>query len=141
MARGYSNIKFEWNYSSSVILQNLGFGRDLNREAAEIFERWYQPYVPYKDGDLSTNIRIWANENHSTITHLVRYAHHQYTGDGSDPSTGSPGYDEKWQRTRTVHPLATSYWDQAAWTLHKASITAEIDEARKKYSSLRRGHR
>ena len=139
MARGYANVKFEWNGTASTVIKNLGFGKELQLEAAKIFESYMQPYIPYDKGNLSTNIRITATDDHATITHLVKYASAQYYGDGSDPNTGSPGYDENWQRNRTIHPLATSYWDKAAWTQHKREITRDVDKARMKYRSFNYG--
>lgn len=139
MARGYANVKFEWNGSASTVIKNLGFGKGLNRDAAQILYEYSIPYIPYKDGGLTNRVRISANDKQGMITHLVPYASKQYYGDGSDPNTGSPGYDQMWERTRTVHPLATSYWDRAAWTLGKRQITQEIDQARLKYRSFNYG--
>ena len=137
MARGYANVKFQWNGKASTVIKNLGFGKPLQLEAARIFEWYMQPYIPYDEGDLSTRIRITATETRGTITHLVKYANKQYYGDGSDPETGSPGYDEMWQRNRSVHPLATSFWDKAAWTQNKREITRDIDKARQQYRSFK----
>ena len=74
MARGYANVKFEWNGTASTVIKNLGFGKELQLEAAKIFESYMQPYIPYDEGNLSTNIRITATDDHATITHLVKYA-------------------------------------------------------------------
>ena len=46
-------------------------------------------------------------------------------------------YDEMWQRNRSIHPLATSFWDKAAWTQNKKEITRDIDKARQKYRSFK----
>ena len=127
MARGYSNVKFEWNGTASTVIKNLGFGKELQLEAAKIFESYMQPYIPYDEGNLSTNIRITATNDHATITHLVKYANKQYHG----PSD--------WNRKRIVHPLATSYWDKVTWNNHKREITRDIDEARMKYRSFNYG--
>lgn len=125
MARGYKNLSFHWNHSHSTIIENLGFGKDLNREAAQIFYEHYNKYVPYQHGDLSTRVRISATQDHGTITHLVKYANKQYT----NPTMN---------RNTSVHPLATSFWDKACWEAEKREITSEVDEARKKYSRNRR---
>lgn len=124
MARGYANVDFKWNGRASTVIGNLGFGKPLQLEAAQIFEGYMQPYMPYYEGNLSTNIRITATNDHATITHLVKYANKQYNGIG-------------FNRNLTVHPLATSYWDRAAWTHSKREITKDIDEARLKYRSFK----
>lgn len=124
MARGYANVQFEWNGSASTVIKNLGFGKPLQLDAAKIFESYMQPYMPYDQGNLSTNIRITATEDHATITHLVKYANRQYHGVG-------------FNRNLNVHPLATSYWDNAAWQNSKHEITKDIDKARLKYRSFK----
>ena len=133
MARGYANLQFHWNDSASNIIHNLGFGRELNKEAAQIFYTHYYDYIPYSlqesMGSLANNVRITATNDHATITHLVRYANKQFYADAGS----SNGKDVGVHRTRVVHPLATSRWSEWAWSMHKKEITADIDEARLKY--------
>lgn len=119
-----SNIRFEWNGRASTVIRNLGFGKPLQLETAQIFEQYMQPYMPYDEGDLSTRIRITATNDHATITHLVKYANRQYHGEG-------------FNRNLTIHPLATSFWDQAAWTNSKREITRDVNRARRKYRSFK----
>lgn len=126
MGQDFKNIDFQWNHKASTIIENLGFGKELNKKAAEIFYEHAYKYVPYREGDLSINVRISATEDHGTITHLVKYASKQYYGEGIV------------NRTLKFHPLATSFWDKACWEAEKREITSEVDEARKKYSRNRR---
>lgn len=133
MARGYSNVKFEWNNSASVIVRNKGFGKGLNKDSAQILYETYYPYIPYSlqstGGNLANNVRITANDDHGTITHLVRYANRQFNADAGN----ADGVDVLVHRTRMIHELATSHWSDWAWSVHKKEITARVDEARKKY--------
>ncbi len=133
MARGYANLQFHWNDSASNIIHNLGFGRELNKEAAKIlYENAYE-YIPYSlqesMGSLADRVRITATDDHATITHLVPYANRQYYADAGSGN----GKDVGVHRTRVIHPLATSRWYDWAWKMKKGEITKEIDEARLKY--------
>ena len=120
MARGYANVKFEWNGSHSAVIQNLGFGKGLQRDAAEIIYQHGFKYIPYLSGDLATNVHIQATEDHANIVHTVKYANKQW--ENSYPN-----------RYRLVHPLATDHWYNFAWANEKKQITQEVDEARLKY--------
>lgn len=138
MARGYKNLEFKWNNSASTTIKNLGFGRGLNKDAAEILYRYSYEYIPFSlqpsMGSLANKVRISANDNHGTITHLVSYAKYQYNADAGNPR----GEDDIVHRTRAIHPLATSHWSDWAWSMHKKEITQEIDEARLKYRKFSR---
>ena len=133
MARGYANVKFEWNDKASNIVKNLGFGKGLNKDAAEILYRNYYDYIPYSlqetSGNLANNVRIMGYNDHATITHLVRYANAQFNADEGNPY----GKDVLVHRTRAINELATSHWSEWAWSMHKREITKEVDEARLKY--------
>ena len=37
MGKDFTNIDFQWNHKASTIIENLGFGKELNKKAAEIF--------------------------------------------------------------------------------------------------------
>lgn len=140
-----SKITFEWNAPYSVILNNLGFGKPLNLETAKIFYKWYRPYVPWKTGKLTKWVHFNSTKDHGTITHYAyaqktptsskfKYSHYQYTID-----EGNPFGDVLVHRTRTEHRYATSHWAEWAWSLHKKDITADIQEARKKYRKPTKG--
>lgn len=146
MAKGQprlnSKITFEWNAPYSTLINNLGFGKELNLEAAKIFYKWYRPYIPYKSGKLTRMVHFNSTKDHGTITHYAygmkngvpgfKYADYQYNLDKGN----AEGVDVKVKRTRPpkgAHRLATSHWDKWAWSVRKAEITAEIREARIKY--------
>lgn len=134
-----SKIEFEWNDSYSVLIKNLGFGKELNLEAAKIFYKWYRPYIPYKSGNLTKMVHFNSTKDHGTITHYAygirngvsgyRYSKYQYTLDEGN----AEGSDDIVHRTRTTHRFATSHWDKWAWSVHKKDITEAIREARLKY--------
>lgn len=136
MARGYKNLGFHWNYSSSDIIENLGFGKELNKEAAQIFRSFCEPYIPYDTGNMDRRTRITATEDHGTITYLTKYARYQYYGDNSY-ITGANN-PTSWNRNLDTHPLATSFWDKACWQNNKRQITNAIDNARLKYTKKRK---
>lgn len=132
MARGYSNVKFEWNGSHSAVIKNLGFGQPLQKEAAEILYKNSYDYMPYKTGALANNTQIRAYKDHANITHRVPYANPHY--EGVTPQ-GRPIVN----RYKVIHPLATSEWYDVAWRQRKRIITQEVDEARMKYRSFKYG--
>lgn len=115
------NLSFQWNYSNSVIIGRKGFGKELNRESAKIMERHMFRFVPYLTGELSNRTRITAYKDHATITYMQPYANQQYT-------------HTEYKHTKKYHPLATAYWDKAAWSADKNVIGREVNKARKRYS-------
>lgn len=126
MARGYANVKFEWNGSASAVVKNLGFGKELQRDAANIIFQYSYDYMPYKSGLLSSAVRISAFDKYANITHTIKYANAQYQLVTD-------------KRTKNPHPLATDHWYDVAYQHHKREITKDIDEARLKYRSFRYG--
>lgn len=78
---------------------------------AETCARYFNPYVPMKQGNLSQN---YTTEPYK-ITYEQIYAHKNYTGKNLNFS-------------KIQHPLATSYWDKAAYAAKKGQITREITE-------------
>jgi hypothetical protein len=136
MARGYKNMRFEWQYSQGQIIEDLGFGKRLNRSAAIIFKRYCNPYVPYKDGRLSTDVSIETDSNSAYIRYNAPYAQAQYYGTGEYVTHANNPMD--WQRTLDTHIDATSFWDKEAWLMHKREITKEVDVKRAKYVARRK---
>lgn len=78
---------------------------------AETCGRYFNGYVPMKDGYLSQTYTTQPFK----ITYEQIYAHNMYTGVGYNFST------EK-------HPNATSYWDKAAMIAKGGQISKEITE-------------
>lgn len=134
MARGYANVKFEWNGSHSAVIENLGFGKELNRNAAEILYQHAFYYMPYVSGDLSTIVHIQALPNKANLVHTVKYANIQYTGEFPSGKKINEA-----NRNKSPHDLATKEWYHVAFQHKKREITKEVDAARMKYRSFNYG--
>ena len=78
---------------------------------AETCGRYFNDYVPMKEGMLSQN---YTTEPFK-ITYGQIYSHYIYNGDGFNFST------EK-------HQNATSHWDKAGMAAHSGQISKEITE-------------
>ena len=79
--------------------------------AAETCARYFNPYVPMRDGFLS---QTYTTEPFK-ITYEQIYAHNMYTGVGYNFSTEQ-------------HPNATSYWDKAGMVAKGGQVSKEITE-------------
>lgn len=124
-----SNFSFQWNYSHSIILKRKGFGKELNKYFAELMRDYSDEYVPYDTGALASQTRISATNDHGTVTYIAPHAGYQYTGDN-----GSLVPESEWNRNRSVHPLATSFWDKAAWSQYGSVISRKLNQKRKELS-------
>ena len=78
---------------------------------AETWARYINPYVPMRDGFLSQNYTTEPNK----IIYNQPYAKRNYYGDYFNFSTEQ-------------HPLATSHWEQPAYTAKKNQVAKEITE-------------
>ena len=81
-------------------------------------------YVPYDEGYLSD----YKIPKPDTILYEQPYADYQWRGERID---GSHKINEA-NRNRSMHPLATSHWDEKMWTAHKDDILKEVAEFQKK---------
>ena len=113
--------QFFWNYSNADIIARKGIGKELNKTTADIIARYSDEYVPYLSSRLSKNVQTYGAKDHGTISYKMPYAANQY-------------YNESYIHNLLYHPLATSYWDKAAWNAHKEQITKEVSDARKRLS-------
>lgn len=84
-------------------VQDIQSDPNLKQAIAEIYAQHLDPYVPFKTGTLADykidqrgNIVYSARDKYRRN---VNYAGYQYYAD-----------DSTWNRTRKVHPLATSDW-------------------------------
>lgn len=125
MARGYANAKFQWNGKRSIVIENLGFGKELQRDTANIFLKYSEDYTPYLSGKLLGSAYVRVANNKGYIIYPVPYANFQYDNAGIIKN-----------RTK-IHPLATSRWVDVAYQHHKSEITKEVDLARSKYRSFK----
>lgn len=78
---------------------------------AETCARYFNQYVPMEKGNLS---QTYTTEPYK-ITYEMPYAHRIYTGTNFNFS-------------KQQHPLATSYWDKAAYAAQKGNIAKEISD-------------
>lgn len=113
--------RFYWEFTPDEIASRKGFGRQFNKAIAEILIKWYEPYVPYKEGPLSTRVQAFGASDHATVTYQMPYASTQYFG-------------TSFNFTKKYHPLATSYWDKAAWNASSDLIMAEINRKRLEFT-------
>jgi len=129
------NMKIEWNYTNSEIIERKGFGKDLNKYMAQTVARYVEPYVPWgkshvsryghilshEGGYLSRSRRIYANKNGGTIVWTAQYAEAQY-------ELITPN------RYHEVHPKSTDHWNEVAWMFHSSAIVRSVDAKRRELS-------
>lgn len=95
-------VKLE--YSLTLNLNKL-FDKDIiiddkvRLETHNVFAKIVNPWVPYLNSPLSTTLDITPDY----VRYEKGYAYYQYSGVVNEAN-----------RTRTVHPLATSRWDKVA---------------------------
>ena len=81
-------------------------------------------YVPYDEGFLAGTVvengRTTNNVTTDEIIYDQEYASYQYFGERKD------GSHKIVNRSRDMHPLATSYWDKHMWTAEKEIIEKEV---------------
>lgn len=116
--------RFDWNFTPEEIAKRKGLTRAFYKDVADMLIQYYEPYVPYWRGDLSAYVQGFGAADHATVTYQRPYANKHYHGTGIDES----------KRCRLFHPLATSYWDKAAWNNSGERMTAEINLIRKKHA-------
>ena len=78
-------------------------------------QRWhvhYFEYVPMDTGNLAKLVRYSGENGCGTITHIMPYAHRQYTGN--------------FNFSKDKHPLACNNWDKAAAATKLPVISREI---------------
>jgi hypothetical protein len=127
------NYRFEWNFTPEEIANRKGFTREFYSKAGEILISYMRPYVPYDSGALDSYVRAYPANDHVTINYQRPYAKKQYYGTGGY-SPGASNQPTAWNRNLSIHPLATSYWDKAAWTASGDFIVRDLNEVRKRLS-------
>lgn len=107
---------------TSVIIARLGLEPD-GRVQAEFTKRCREhmdKYVPFDEGDLSTIVDVQP----SWITYESSYAKYQYRGMRED---GTHKINEA-NRNRSMHPLATSYWDKKMVSAEMGEVVKEVQD-------------
>ena len=117
---------FHWNKSRSVIVSGKGFNREFYREVGNICRMEMNDFVPWdskrESGNHMADLVTVAPTNHSvSIQYRAPYSHVQY-------------YGEAFNHDKSTHPLATSFWDKAAWATRKGDIMYRINKARRKHA-------
>lgn len=75
-------------------------------------------YVPFDTGVLAGTV----SEEPSNFTYESPYASYQYFGERQD------GSHKIVNRTKSEHPLATSYWDQHMVTAEGAELVNDVEK-------------
>ena len=119
-----TTLKFRWDYTFDEIAIRKGLTRDFYKDVADMEIQYFDPYVPYLEGNLSNYVQGYGAKDHATVTYQMPYAFKQYNGINVNENN----------RCRQFHPLATSYWDEAAWNNSGAIMTAEINRIRKRHA-------
>ena len=105
-------IGFEWLRSPSEIARSVGINANTVKFMAQDWHRLYEPFVPKQEGFLRQKVNYKAKNNTGIITHLVPYAHYQYTG----------------EHLKHLNPLASAYWDKAAEAAgRKAQLISDVE--------------
>ena len=130
--------EIEWMRPRNQFAYNRTGGDRGRLFLANEAKRLMNPYVPFKNGVLSQNVRTYVERGHGVIHYLSPYAHYQYEGevygpnypvyrDGelagffSPPHKTTTGQQLSYSGFR--HPLATSHWDRAMWTARRGDLT------------------
>lgn len=105
----------------STIEADLGIenGGEIHAFFTDQCAKHMDKYVPYDKGDLSS----YEIEGVDKIHYDQLYAHYQYKGERQD---GTHKIDPN-NRNRSMHHLATSYWDQHMVTAEGPIITKEVE--------------
>lgn len=118
-------VRLEWNGTTQEIIARKGFGRNLNRDFANIaldHMRQYTPYNPARKSGIHMvdNVEVRVDNEQARIIYKAPYTRKQYYYKNHQMSEHSP--------------LATDHWDQYCWQLEKQEILTEVEEARKRYA-------
>ena len=106
---------------NSVIMANLGIvpNGDVHRFFTMTCALHMDKYVPYDEGTLS----MYDLED-DKIIYNQDYAEYQYYGMWND---GSHVINPE-NRNRSMHPLATSYWDKHMWSAEEENVISEVQD-------------
>lgn len=106
----------------SVIKVRLGIDPDgrVQKFLTNTCYKHMDKYVPMDEGNLSTIVDIQPK----SITYEMPYARYQYKGMRED---GTHIINEA-NRNRTLHPLATSYWDKKMVSAEMQDVVKEVQD-------------
>lgn len=119
------SIKFK---PKKIVLENHGLEKNGKVHAffTATCARHMDKYVPYDEGSLASTViqngEPTDNVTESTITYTQPYASYQYYGERQD------GSREIKNRTLTMHPLASSYWDYVMMSVEGKQVVEEVQK-------------
>ena len=126
-------LEFHWNASSKEILESATGGSRTKLFVANEAKRLMDPYVPFLNGPLHTNVSVGVDEKGGYVHYKEPYAQFQFHGEvmlGVNSHSPYANYGEKKETTsrelkynRHRHPLATSHWDEAMKKAHLSDLT------------------
>jgi len=102
----------------SILTENVE-NKSMWLFAANEYYRKMQPYIPYRNGDLSRNVTITANKDTGYIQHDMYYSGYVYKGD--------------FNFRKDVHPLASRQWDKTAEPAIKPDVINSIEAYMKEH--------
>lgn len=119
------NLTLDKNQLSNVITGDIEkLQKIINSDATmlelhNVLAKFCDPFVPYLNGPLS--LSGMTNITASGVEYITPYAVKQYyLHDMNDDLAGTTN------RTRTVHPLASSYWDKTMMQMKGLDFIAQI---------------
>ena len=110
------DISFEWYMPIDRVIRDVGVNKNLMDFAAREWHKQYYQFVPYRGGQLVRQVAYYATDSTAIIEHTVPYANKQYNGVG-------------FNFNRTIHPLASAFWDRAAMAAGKGAALAKSMQA------------
>lgn len=127
---------FRLNKSAPQIAEEVTGGKDTILFATNEAKRLMDPYVPFADGGLSTNVDVYVEKGQGVVHYRSPYAGMQYGGKVMvSDVTGSPWarygeskhtIDKELRHSKFRHPLATSEWDKAMKTARMSDLENAI---------------
>lgn len=95
------DISFEWYKPIAYIMRDVGVNKELMEHTAREWHRLYDFFTPFQTGALDYIVQYYATETKASVYHKMPYARRLYHGD-------------RFNFSKTHHPLASAYWDRAA---------------------------
>lgn len=131
--------KFRWLKTKSKILNDLGLTQNTQLFFAEECYRKMFPYIPAREMQMARNVKITATQEDGEILFRTPYSHYQWAGilylaeNGSSwAKLGETKYpsDRKLNYSKSLHPLATSHFDEVMWETYEDEIVKSVDNYR-----------
>lgn len=140
-------MEFRWHGPLSRIAYNASGGDRGRLFYANECKRLMTPYVPFRNGVLSQNVRVYVKDGCGVVHYLSPYAHYQYEGVLYVSSRNGSSWaqhgeykikaepEKQLSHDSSRHPLATSHWDKAMF----AARGEQLAQAYQRWLSSRGG--